>query len=92
MSILKLGECGTCSGVAPITGLWCKFYASGITVRGGPWRTAPSTVFVALGDKVQEQMFRSGGQSDVKAPVFSSQASLVLIYQPTEFDLAHPGV
>ncbi|GFT34350.1 DDE_3 domain-containing protein [Trichonephila clavipes] len=30
------------------------------------------------------QMFRSSGQSYTKLPVFSSQASLVLIYRPTE--------
>ncbi|GFV28032.1 hypothetical protein TNCV_187081 [Trichonephila clavipes] len=30
------------------------------------------------------QMFRSSGQSDAKAPRFSSQASLVLIYRPAE--------
>ncbi|GFV65587.1 hypothetical protein TNCV_778731 [Trichonephila clavipes] len=29
-------------------------------------------------------MFRSGGQSDAKPSMFSSQASLVAIYQPTE--------
>ncbi|GFV64616.1 hypothetical protein TNCV_3181121 [Trichonephila clavipes] len=33
---------------------------------------------------VHEQMFRSGGQSDAKPSVLSSQASLVLIYRPTE--------
>ncbi|GFU78467.1 transposable element Tcb1 transposase [Trichonephila clavipes] len=37
-----------------------------------------------LGPEVREQMFRSGGLTDVKPPVLSSQASLVLIYQPTE--------
>ncbi|GFU42317.1 hypothetical protein TNCV_4554751 [Trichonephila clavipes] len=42
-------------------------------------------------------MFRSGGQSVVKSPVFSSQASLVLIYRPPEgmkgeIDLAQPGI
>ncbi|GFX91257.1 putative LOC100569746 [Trichonephila clavipes] len=41
-------------------------------------------------------MFRSGGRSDVKAPVFSSKASLTLIYRPTEgikgrFELAQSG-
>ncbi|GFV13081.1 hypothetical protein TNCV_4714061 [Trichonephila clavipes] len=29
-------------------------------------------------------MFRAGGQSDMKPPVFSHQASVVLIYRPTE--------
>ncbi|GFX92028.1 hypothetical protein TNCV_5004921 [Trichonephila clavipes] len=43
-----------------------------------------------------EQMFCSGGQSESKSPVFSSEASLILIYQPTEgmkgcIDLAQPG-
>ncbi|GFW41684.1 hypothetical protein TNCV_9221 [Trichonephila clavipes] len=39
---------------------------------------------MTLGTEVHEQMFRSGGQFDVKPPVFSSQASLVLICHPTE--------
>ncbi|GFT36088.1 hypothetical protein TNCV_4179011 [Trichonephila clavipes] len=30
------------------------------------------------------EMSRSGGQSEAKPPVFSPQASVVLIYQPTE--------
>ncbi|GFU13033.1 hypothetical protein TNCV_3181741 [Trichonephila clavipes] len=34
-------------------------------------------------------MSRCSGQSDVKSPVLSSQASLVLIYQPTE-ELSQP--
>ncbi|GFW61364.1 uncharacterized protein TNCV_4136821 [Trichonephila clavipes] len=33
---------------------------------------------------VHVQMFRSSGQPDAKPPVFSSQASLVLIYRSTE--------
>ncbi|GFW19808.1 hypothetical protein TNCV_3561111 [Trichonephila clavipes] len=33
---------------------------------------------------MHEQIFRSGGQSDTKPPVLSFQASLVLIYRPTE--------
>ncbi|GFT21672.1 hypothetical protein TNCV_617751 [Trichonephila clavipes] len=37
-----------------------------------------------LGTGLPVQMFRSSGQSDAKLPVFSSQASLVLIYKPTE--------
>ncbi|GFW31488.1 hypothetical protein TNCV_1288351 [Trichonephila clavipes] len=37
-----------------------------------------------MGPEVHGQMFRSGGRSDAKPPVLSSQASLVLIYQPTE--------
>ncbi|GFX78022.1 hypothetical protein TNCV_971761 [Trichonephila clavipes] len=41
-------------------------------------------MYVTLGAKVQEQMSRSGGQSEVKPSVFSPQASLVLIYRPTE--------
>ncbi|GFT98293.1 hypothetical protein TNCV_2903901 [Trichonephila clavipes] len=32
----------------------------------------------------QKQMFQSSGQSGVELPVFSSQASLVLIYRPAE--------
>ncbi|GFV05108.1 hypothetical protein TNCV_223221 [Trichonephila clavipes] len=42
--------------------------------------TVPITVYVTLGPEVHEQMFRSGGQSDAKPPVFSSQASMVLVY------------
>ncbi|GFV24398.1 hypothetical protein TNCV_2005811 [Trichonephila clavipes] len=41
-------------------------------------------VFVTLGAEVHKQMFRSGGQSDAKSSLFSSQASLILIYRPTE--------
>ncbi|GFX71026.1 hypothetical protein TNCV_505961 [Trichonephila clavipes] len=33
---------------------------------------------------MHEQMFRSDGKSDVKLQLFSSQASLVLFYRPTE--------
>ncbi|GFY23123.1 integrase catalytic domain-containing protein [Trichonephila clavipes] len=36
------------------------------------------------GAGVTMQLFRSSGQSDAKTPVLSSQASLVLIYRPTE--------
>ncbi|GFT42398.1 hypothetical protein TNCV_1786781 [Trichonephila clavipes] len=49
-----------------------------------PTFTVPIPVFMTLDTEVQEQMFRSGGQSDAKHPVFSSQASLVLIYRPIE--------
>ncbi|GFT46789.1 hypothetical protein TNCV_1317231 [Trichonephila clavipes] len=41
--------------------------------------TVPNSVYAPLGPEVHEQMFRSGGQSDVEPPVLSSQASLVLI-------------
>ncbi|GFW08875.1 hypothetical protein TNCV_3474291 [Trichonephila clavipes] len=34
--------------------------------------------------EVHEQMSQSGGQSDVNPPVFSHQASLLLICRPTE--------
>ncbi|GFW14662.1 hypothetical protein TNCV_1561251 [Trichonephila clavipes] len=37
-----------------------------------------------MGTEVRDLMFWSVGQSDVKSPVFSSQASLKLIYRPTE--------
>ncbi|GFU44464.1 hypothetical protein TNCV_1505921 [Trichonephila clavipes] len=46
--------------------------------------TVPISVFVTLDAEVHEQMFRSGGQSNVKPSVFSSQTRLVLIYGPTE--------
>ncbi|GFT07750.1 hypothetical protein TNCV_1213601 [Trichonephila clavipes] len=42
-----------------------------------------TTGLMALDDEVHEQMFRLDDQSDAKPPVFSSQASLVLIYRPT---------
>ncbi|GFW37270.1 hypothetical protein TNCV_2632541 [Trichonephila clavipes] len=42
-------------------------------------RTVPISAFMTLGTEVHEQMFRSGDQSDMKPPVFSSQASRVLI-------------
>ncbi|GFX73576.1 hypothetical protein TNCV_2342811 [Trichonephila clavipes] len=50
-----------------------------------------------LGAEMDVQMFCSNGQSDAKPPVFSFQASLVLIYQPTEgmkgrVNLAQPGI
>ncbi|GFW36690.1 hypothetical protein TNCV_1956901 [Trichonephila clavipes] len=36
--------------------------------------------------EVFEQMFRSGGQSDVKPPVFSSQASMSFLNEPVPDD------
>ncbi|GFX12877.1 hypothetical protein TNCV_1976151 [Trichonephila clavipes] len=36
------------------------------------------------GAGVHVQMLRSSNQSDVKPPVFSSQAIVILIYRPTE--------
>ncbi|GFV69281.1 hypothetical protein TNCV_1937611, partial [Trichonephila clavipes] len=45
----------------------------------GPRPTVPNSVCVTLVPEVHEQMFRSGGQSDVKPPVLSSQASLSVI-------------
>ncbi|GFX99088.1 hypothetical protein TNCV_2492701 [Trichonephila clavipes] len=47
----------------------------GATALRGQKPTVPNSVFITLGTEVQEQMFRSGGQSYVKPPVFSSQAS-----------------
>ncbi|GFX59812.1 hypothetical protein TNCV_1778511 [Trichonephila clavipes] len=41
--------------------------------------TVPNSVHATLGSEVHEQMFLSGGQLDMKPPVLSSQASLVLI-------------
>ncbi|GFT71947.1 hypothetical protein TNCV_2515881 [Trichonephila clavipes] len=38
----------------------------------------PISVFGPMGTEVHKRMFRSGSQSDVKSPVFSSQASLTL--------------
>ncbi|GFV17493.1 hypothetical protein TNCV_1272801 [Trichonephila clavipes] len=41
------------------------------------------SVNVTMGPKVHEPMLRSGGQSDVKPQVLSSQASFVLIHRST---------
>ncbi|GFX47452.1 uncharacterized protein TNCV_1734391 [Trichonephila clavipes] len=46
--------------------------------------TVSNSVYTILGPEVHEQMFRSGGQSDAKSQVLSSQENLVLIYGPTE--------
>ncbi|GFX41415.1 hypothetical protein TNCV_3489561 [Trichonephila clavipes] len=48
-----------------------------------------------LSTEVHEQMFRLGNQSELKPPVFSPQASLILFYRPIEgmkgsVDLAQP--
>ncbi|GFS52694.1 hypothetical protein TNCV_45611 [Trichonephila clavipes] len=63
----------------------------------GPRPTVPNSVYATLGPEVYEQMFRSGGQSDAKPSVLSSQASLVLIYRVTEgrkgrVNLAQPWI
>ncbi|GFT23763.1 hypothetical protein TNCV_3512121 [Trichonephila clavipes] len=42
------------------------------TAHKGPWSTVPNSVFVTLGAEAHEQMFRSGGESAGKPPVFSS--------------------
>ncbi|GFV71721.1 hypothetical protein TNCV_3535091 [Trichonephila clavipes] len=54
-------------------------------------------MYVTLDSGVHEQMFQSSGQFDAKPPVLSSQASVVLIYRPTEklngqVNLAQPGI
>ncbi|GFX11893.1 hypothetical protein TNCV_2996771 [Trichonephila clavipes] len=59
--------------------------------------TVPISIYLTLGSDVDQEIFRSGDQSELKPPVLSSQASLVLIYRPTEgmkvsINLAHPGV
>ncbi|GFU92613.1 hypothetical protein TNCV_4795411 [Trichonephila clavipes] len=46
--------------------------------------TVPNSVYATLGLDVHEQIFRSDGQLDAKLPALSSQASLILIYRPTE--------
>ncbi|GFT26142.1 hypothetical protein TNCV_1543631 [Trichonephila clavipes] len=65
--------------------------------RDNPSRPRPTVlnlVYVTLDPEVHEQMFQSGGQSEAKPPALSSQASLVLIYQPTggSVNLPQPGV
>ncbi|GFS55186.1 hypothetical protein TNCV_4799321 [Trichonephila clavipes] len=42
------------------------------------------SVYVTLDADLREQMLRSCGQYDAKLPVFSSKASMALIYRPTE--------
>ncbi|GFU29749.1 hypothetical protein TNCV_4745741 [Trichonephila clavipes] len=54
-------------------------------------------IYVTLGTGMHVQMFRSSDQSDAKPPAFSSQASLLLIYRPTEgmkgcIDLTQRGI
>ncbi|GFX03977.1 DUF4817 domain-containing protein [Trichonephila clavipes] len=44
----------------------------------------PISVYVTLDPGVLVQMLWSSGQADEKSPVFNSQASLELIYRPTE--------
>ncbi|GFX32198.1 hypothetical protein TNCV_1673061, partial [Trichonephila clavipes] len=51
------------------------------------------------GGRMHVAMFQSSGRSDTKSPVYTSQASLVLIYRLTMnpemkgvVDLAHPGI
>ncbi|GFY00190.1 uncharacterized protein TNCV_2835471 [Trichonephila clavipes] len=66
--------------------------------HNSPFRTRPTvtiSLYVISSTGLHVKMYRSSGQSDVKSPVFSSQASLVLIYRPTEgmkggVDLAQP--
>ncbi|GFT04732.1 hypothetical protein TNCV_334761 [Trichonephila clavipes] len=40
--------------------------------------TVPNSVYALLDAELQEHMFRSGGYSDAKTPVLSSQANLVV--------------
>ncbi|GFV45171.1 hypothetical protein TNCV_1154401 [Trichonephila clavipes] len=42
----------------------------------GSKRSVPISVYVTLASEVHEQMFQSGGQSDAKPPLLSSQAIL----------------
>ncbi|GFX30643.1 hypothetical protein TNCV_4861671 [Trichonephila clavipes] len=54
-------------------------------VHEGQGLLCPSSLYTwPLSAEGHEQMSRSGGQSDAKPPLSSSQASLVLIYRPTE--------
>ncbi|GFT59054.1 hypothetical protein TNCV_186361 [Trichonephila clavipes] len=69
--------------------------SSGSTAHEGQSLLCPSQFSCLWATEVHEQTFRSGGQSDVKSPVFSSQASLILIQRPAEgvdgsVDLAQP--
>ncbi|GFW24961.1 hypothetical protein TNCV_3154641 [Trichonephila clavipes] len=48
-------------------------WAASATAHRGPKNTVPiSSVFVTLGTKVHVHMFWSGGQSNMKPPMFSS--------------------
>ncbi|GFT69688.1 hypothetical protein TNCV_1298891 [Trichonephila clavipes] len=46
--------------------------------------TVANSVYVTLDLGVHEHMYRAGGQSHAKLLVLRSQASLILIYRPTE--------
>ncbi|GFU60104.1 hypothetical protein TNCV_3144621 [Trichonephila clavipes] len=52
--------------------------------RNNPWPSMLFSVYVTLDAEVHKQMFRSGGQPEVKSSVYSLQASWVLIHRPTE--------
>ncbi|GFV96073.1 hypothetical protein TNCV_1870341 [Trichonephila clavipes] len=54
--------------------------SGGVHYAIGPRPTVPISVYVTLGTEVHEQMYQLGVQPETKPPVFSSQASLVLIY------------
>ncbi|GFT80491.1 hypothetical protein TNCV_5122251 [Trichonephila clavipes] len=58
--------------------------AKGRDSPNGARPTVPTSVYVTLGPEMHKQMFWSGGESDAKSSLFSSQAHLVLIYRPTE--------
>ncbi|GFU81543.1 hypothetical protein TNCV_4926741 [Trichonephila clavipes] len=46
--------------------------------------TVPISVYLTIGTDGHVQMFRPSDRSGTNAPVFSSQASLVLMYQSIE--------
>ncbi|GFV53388.1 hypothetical protein TNCV_4502691 [Trichonephila clavipes] len=56
----------------------------GSTAHEGQNLPVPISVYVTLDLEVYELLLRSDDPSDAKTPVLSSQASLVLIYRPTE--------
>ncbi|GFW83599.1 hypothetical protein TNCV_2204481 [Trichonephila clavipes] len=62
-----------------------------------PRPTVSISAFETLNAELHEKMFLPVGQSDAKPSVFSSEASSILIYRPTELmkglvDPFQPGV
>ncbi|GFV17262.1 hypothetical protein TNCV_5103251 [Trichonephila clavipes] len=53
-------------------------------IPGGTRLTVPNLVYATLGPEVQEQMFRSGGQSDAKNPSVKFPSKLLSFYRSIE--------
>ncbi|GFS57076.1 hypothetical protein TNCV_4238581 [Trichonephila clavipes] len=64
--------------------LQLKLKLRGATAHVSQDLLCPSQYIWQLGAEVHEQISRSDGQSERISPVFSPQAYLVLIYEPSE--------